>query len=54
MDRYVAAWAEKTFKVIRILSEKIIGNATAKDKDIFIRFLSQEFSSNQSNMIREE
>ena len=54
LDGRVAAWAERTSEVIRILSERTIGNATAEDKDTFIRLLSQEFPGNQSNVITEE
>ena len=36
LDRYAVAWAEKIPEVIKILSEKTIGNAIAKDKDTFI------------------
>ena len=43
LDGRAAAWAERTPEVIRILSERTIGNATAEDKDTFIRLLSQEF-----------
>ena len=46
LDGRAAAWAERTPEVIRILSEKTIGNATAKDKDTFIRLPSQEFPGN--------
>ena len=54
LDGRAAAWAERTPEVIRILSERTIGNATAEDKDMFIRLLSQEFPGNQSNVITEE
>ena len=54
LDGRAAAWAEQTPEVIRIFSDRAINNATTKDKDTFIRLLSQEFPGNQSNVITEE
>ncbi|MCJ1344829.1 hypothetical protein MMC31_003032 [Peltigera leucophlebia] len=54
LDGRAASWAGRTAEVIRFLFGDTMNNATVRDKNTFVRLLTQEFPGNHRDAMTEE